>query len=1377
MQRTDIRQSDVFISWTGKDRELKDRIISYLRQNNIVCTESDHYCAGDFRQWSREVVGKSTVFLLLYTENTVNSEFVPVEIEELRKLDDYRNRCVPVVTDYSLYEKNLPDLAESESAVMFDGHELAEEHLEKILYNVQALISNRLCKVYCKATKPTYLRLVSMLKAMRVADREFDHNRLYIDRTVTDENGEEFASAAGFTNTEDIIFLQGPAGSGKSCYIDQLRNAADDQTLVMSLSCRKLVDATDLFSVMFEEFKRYCGNRQFYTSENFKSLLSVRHLLLVLDGMDEIATEKGTRKFLNIIKDYYDVNSDSTTLFFTSRNESDADLIAMNGQTPRKLILRSLDEDQIKVFGSNLFLMLGSSDKSDDFYVRVQELADEIRTNPLLLSQLAIVYDKKSEIPQTTVGIYDAVCEITMSREDDVADVPDDYREMVTRRLPDILKSFSAERYRLLSLGKQIDTGKILTVILKNEYTDARDRAAFLKEYLQNRAMLVDGEFYHKMLLEYFTATYYYEQCFNDYDEIENSENIKNLFDHYSDPYWSAVLQMFLVKADSLIDNKTTTELYRELMTYGIEEYTLLFDTCRDLIRYKEEAQSVLIYDILQKSANGVYPPYGPLFWYVPEYNLYENLLITLDSVKESDFFTKALALTRDVCWIFGRYNTVDEITDRIDVKSLLEIASLSGVRQGLCELFFTGNTDSILGDDIYPRCFNIEEAKSFKKNGCGVIGRMSTPFADELDLFSHTSYNELNGEFIGLISCSYMINEIETELAKHSCRKLNGLILSPSDNTKMEYIAFNRTHIEKVYVPENITCFLLSFETEHPWNMYMTLSLGIAVLSGGLLYYSSDFSLPDGIKEISPYAFYDNLILENICLPPSVNIICEGAFLGCYKLKTINIPDSIMEIRDSAFWGCCSLISIKIPNGVMRIGKSTFDNCGSLITADIPKKIKEIGDNAFSRCVSLKSVNIPDGVTCIGEDAFCDCSSLTSLIIPGSVTKIGSRSFKNCISLTSVKIFDGVTKIGYEAFCGCHSLTSIVIPDSVTQIDTGAFDGCNGLLSVEISARFKNDVRFSFYNVNPDIITFRPLADTSSALIKKDIDEKNKIAISCDTTLTEYKEFNNYNKDIKSIVISETINKIEDFAFMNWISLTSVYIPNNVTEIGSWAFENCISLSTIDIPDSVTKICKNAFCGCTSLASVKFPKSATGIEIEEEAFKGCTSLMSVDIPDGLIKIDRETFFDCSSLISVNIPDSVTEIGFGAFSGCVLLKSIDIHDKIEKIQDCSFFNCNSLISIKIPANVKKIGGFTFFNCNSITSAKISDGVLEIAAGAFQGCSSLHSIEIPSSVRIIGGDAFCGCTGLREITISRRFEDDLPRIFSGVDLSQVKINWL
>lgn len=57
MKRTDISMKDVFISWTGKDRELKDIIIQHLNSNGISCLESDESCSGDYREWSKEAVG------------------------------------------------------------------------------------------------------------------------------------------------------------------------------------------------------------------------------------------------------------------------------------------------------------------------------------------------------------------------------------------------------------------------------------------------------------------------------------------------------------------------------------------------------------------------------------------------------------------------------------------------------------------------------------------------------------------------------------------------------------------------------------------------------------------------------------------------------------------------------------------------------------------------------------------------------------------------------------------------------------------------------------------------------------------------------------------------------------------------------------------------------------------------------------------------------------------------------------------------------------------------------------------------------------------------------------------------------------------------
>ena len=464
MVRTEIPHSDVFFSWTGADRAMKNQIVSYLRERKINCTESDYDCSGDFQQWSREAVSKSTVFLLLYTKDTPNSKYVPDEIAALQELEDYKNRCVPVVTDFDLYKENVPDLADCESAVILGEDGLTQRQLDSIYTKVRKLICNRLFAIYRQATAPTYLRFVSLLQKMRLTE-EGNHRQLYINRSVTDESGQDVFDATAFCKAQDIIYLYGPAGSGKTCYIDQLRNAAAEDTLVLSLPCRTLSRTNNRFNEMYAEFCRYCGNRDYYSRENFKSLLSVKHLLLVLDGLDEIGTQEGKDKLFLAAKDYYLANADSTTLFITSRSKADADSWKMNGQTPKVLKLHALEEAQIKDFGANLFLLFGAPDKSDGFYVCIRDIAEEIRTNPLLLSQLAIIYKEKSQIPQTVVGIYDEICDIIVDKAKPGSTAAADFDERIYPRLSSILKSFSAERYRLQSQGKEKSAEQIFKKI------------------------------------------------------------------------------------------------------------------------------------------------------------------------------------------------------------------------------------------------------------------------------------------------------------------------------------------------------------------------------------------------------------------------------------------------------------------------------------------------------------------------------------------------------------------------------------------------------------------------------------------------------------------------------------------------------------------------------------------------------------------------------------------------------------------------------------------------------------------------------------------------------------------------------------------------
>ena len=139
IKRIDINQHDVFISWTSADRELKDKIVEYLRKNQISCLESDHQCSGDYRQWSKEAVGACNIFLPIVSSDTFHSKYVPIEIEEYRKFDNFENRIVPVWTSNDVFDAEPWDITRYGSSVILDEKGLTEAVLKNILDKVISL--------------------------------------------------------------------------------------------------------------------------------------------------------------------------------------------------------------------------------------------------------------------------------------------------------------------------------------------------------------------------------------------------------------------------------------------------------------------------------------------------------------------------------------------------------------------------------------------------------------------------------------------------------------------------------------------------------------------------------------------------------------------------------------------------------------------------------------------------------------------------------------------------------------------------------------------------------------------------------------------------------------------------------------------------------------------------------------------------------------------------------------------------------------------------------------------------------------------------------------------------------------------------------------
>ena len=85
------------------------------------------------------------------------------------------------------------------------------------------------------------------------------------------------------------------------------------------------------------------------------------------------------------------------------------------------------------------------------------------------------------------------------------------------------------------------------------------------------------------------------------------------------------------------------------------------------------------------------------------------------------------------------------------------------------------------------------------------------------------------------------------------------------------------------------------------------------------------------------------------------------------------------------------------------------------------------------------------------------------------------------------------------------------------------------------------------------------------------------------------------YQEEIKSVVIEEGVTSIAPHAFSSMPNARTITIPSSVKSIGHMAFDGS-GFENITIPDSVTSIEENAISGCYRLESVQLPQNIKAI-------------------------------------------------------------------------------------------------------------------------------------------------------------------------------------
>ena len=258
---------------------------------------------------------------------------------------------------------------------------------------------------------------------------------------------------------------------------------------------------------------------------------------------------------------------------------------------------------------------------------------------------------------------------------------------------------------------------------------------------------------------------------------------------------------------------------------------------------------------------------------------------------------------------------------------------------------------------------------------------------------------------------------------------------------------------------------------------------------------------------------------------------IGAGAFAESETLTSMTIPDGVTYIGSNAFYFCDGLESVEIPDSVTRIGGYAFAICQSLRTVNIPQNLTAIGEEVFSH-TALTSISIPENVTSIGKNAFYYCRDLKNVPLPKSLETLNEGAFRNS-GLESVFIPENVSSIGLDVFAECEKISEFVVDEK-----NAALCSKEGVL----------------FNKEMTILYQYPAGD-----------KREEYAVPDGVTMLYNRGFS-CSRNLKSIILPDSLESIGGCEFYNCTSLTGITFPQNVKGCGNHAFYGCSSFEALTV-------------------------------------------------------------------------------------------------------------------------------------------------------------------------------------------------------------------
>ena len=231
----------------------------------------------------------------------------------------------------------------------------------------------------------------------------------------------------------------------------------------------------------------------------------------------------------------------------------------------------------------------------------------------------------------------------------------------------------------------------------------------------------------------------------------------------------------------------------------------------------------------------------------------------------------------------------------------------------------------------------------------------------------------------------------IDVDPANPSFASVDGVLF---DKMRRQLISFPGGRVGEYFVPEGVERIV------HP---------AMANL-GGL----RKVRLPRSLSSFDAATFQSGSLIEIDIDSGNPMYTAIGGVLFSRNLKSLlafptgrpgpySVPAGVVEIFPGAFYGARGLTELMLPVGVTTIGSQGIRGCTVLEQISLPSTLTVIGGVALAENRQLRRLILPDSVASIAPDAFRSCLTLEVVYLPASVRSVPDSMFSGCPSLKSV--------------------------------------------------------------------------------------------------------------------------------------------------------------------------------------------------------------------------------------------------------------------------------------------------------------------------------------------------------------------------------------